>query len=308
MLSRIANNLYWAGRNLERIEHIARFVPVNFFASLDGPKEADHDMMLQSLNAMAGSKSTSESLIEADVLEDIAFNTSNPSSIKSCIHLARENCRGARDLLSTELWESVNKLYHYVETFDLETYRESNMHEFMVNVKQQVAVCKYQADSTLVKNEVWSILKLGLLIERSFQVSRVISIKYTDMQREVENWDIYVQYECITMLKGLEAFDMNRKYYRKPINIDRALEFLVFNENFPRSLAFSMKEVCMYLNSLPFEKKGESNSVRMAGENLKNELIYGDLADITGNVSTYLESVQKKIAFINKLLNEQYFT
>ncbi|WP_304238288.1 alpha-E domain-containing protein [Jiulongibacter sediminis] len=307
MLSRIANNLYWAGRNLERIEHIARFVPVNFFASLDGPKEADEASMLKKLNAMAGSVSPELELNEGDVLVDLAFDLKNPSSVSSCITLARENCRGARDLLSTELWESVNKLFHYTQTFDQDLYRESSMHEFMVNAKQLVAVCKYQADSTMVKNQVWSTLKLGLLLERAFQVSRIISIIHTEMQRETENWDLYVQYECINLLKSLEAFDMNRKFYRKPVNAERAMEFLVFNENFPRSMAFCMKEVCMYLSNLSLDEKGKKLSVRMHAENLKNELVFGSVDDFMGDIPAYINDVQSKIARIHKLLNEHYF-
>ncbi|KPM46663.1 alpha-E domain-containing protein [Jiulongibacter sediminis] len=307
MLSRIANNLYWAGRNLERIEHIARFVPVNFFASLDGPKEADEASMLKKLNAMAGSVSPELELNEGDVLVDLAFDLKNPSSVSSCITLARENCRGARDLLSTELWESVNKLFHYTQTFDQDLYRESSMHEFMVNAKQLVAVCKYQADSTMVKNQVWSTLKLGLLLERAFQVSRIISIIHTEMQRETENWDLYVQYECINLLKSLEAFDMNRKFYRKPVNAERAMEFLVFNENFPRSMAFCMKEVCMYLSNLSLDEKGKKLSVRMHAENLKNELVFGSVDDFMGDIPAYINDVQSKIALIHRLLNEHYF-
>lgn len=307
MLSRIANNLYWAGRNIERIEQISRFVPVNYFASLDGPKEADQASMLKKLNAMAGSESPENNLTEGDVLVDVAFNLQNPSSMNSCIHLARENCRGARDLLSTELWESVNKLYHYIQSFDQELYRQSSMHEFMLNSKKLTGVCKYQVDSTLVKNQVWSSMKLGLLLERAFQVSRIISIMHTEMLREVENWELYVQYESINMLKSLEAYDMNRKFYRKPVDLERALEFLIFNDRFPRSMAYCIRKVCQFIEDLDMDEKGKDISVRMEAENLKNDLLFGSIGDIRGDVPAFISKIQTKIARIHQLLNEHYF-
>ena len=39
MLARVANNLFWMGRYIERSEHIARYMNVNYFSSLDAPNE-----------------------------------------------------------------------------------------------------------------------------------------------------------------------------------------------------------------------------------------------------------------------------
>ena len=35
MLSRVAENLYWLGRNLERVENIARMAEVSYYASVE---------------------------------------------------------------------------------------------------------------------------------------------------------------------------------------------------------------------------------------------------------------------------------
>ncbi|MDX1766716.1 MAG: alpha-E domain-containing protein, partial [Arenibacter troitsensis] len=39
MLARVANNLFWMGRYIERAEHVARYLNVNYFSSLDAPNE-----------------------------------------------------------------------------------------------------------------------------------------------------------------------------------------------------------------------------------------------------------------------------
>jgi uncharacterized alpha-E superfamily protein len=307
MLSRIANNLYWAGRNLERLEHVARFIPVNYFSSLDGPEALDAQHMLRALNAMAGDLPVDQPIEERDLLFNIAFDEKNYSSVISCAHLTRENCRGSRDLLSTELWEEINGLYHYVQDFDEERYLGTSMSEFMVGLQGHVLSCKAQVDSSLIKNQVWSTLKLGLLLERSFQISRIIQIKLNDLEFLKNEKEILQDYESEVLLKCLQAFDMNRKYYRKPVNQERALEFLIFNEKFPRSLAYCLSKVCIYLKDLSLDEKGSKLSVRMIAEHLKNQLIFGSMDDLKRDPKKYMAGIQSEIAKMNQILVSHYF-
>lgn len=308
MLSRIANNLYWAGRNLERMEHIARFVPVNYFASLDGPIEIDPQIILRNINYMAGSLAVDEDLNEWEVLKNVAFDVKNPSSLTSCSYLLRENCRGARDFISTELWESINGLFHFIQNFDQEKYIQSSMSEFMLKVQDHVAICKARIDSSLLRNQGWSVLKIGLLLERSFQISRIIQLKLSDdLALEGKN-PVLVSNEFGNLLKSLEAFDMNRKFYRKSVNKKRAIEFLVFNEKFPRALAFCMFEFIERINDLSLDERGKENSVKLIAENLKNELFYYEMDDIEGKELEYLGEVQSKIFSMNEILITKYFS
>ena len=307
MLSRIANNLYWAGRNLERLEHLARFIPVNYFSSLDGPEALDAQHMLKALNAMAGCLPVDKDIEERELLYNIAFDAENYSSAACCAHLTRENCRGARDLLSTELWEDVNGLYHYVQNFDKDRYLETSMSEFMAGLEKQVLSCKAQVDSSLIKNQVWSTMKLGLLLERSFQINRIILIKLNDLEILKNEKEFLRDYESEVLLKCLQAFDMNRKHYRKPVNQDRALEFLIFNEKFPRSLAYCLSKVSVYLKDLSLDEKGNKLSVRMIAENLRNQLVFGSMDDLKKDPRKYLTGIQNEIAKMNQILVSHYF-
>ncbi|MFT6880103.1 MAG: putative alpha-E superfamily protein [Algoriphagus sp.] len=307
MLSRIANNLYWAGRNLERMEHIARFVPVNYFASLDGPAEMDTQYTLSNINSMAGSTATDEALSQSQVLGNVAFDKENPSSLISCALFVRENFRGTQDFISSELWESVNSLYHFVHSIDKEKYLESGMSEFMLKVQGAVALCKSKIDSTLIHNQGWSVIKIGMLLERSFQIDRIIQLKLADEQMLGISKSSLIANEYGNLLISLEAYDMNRKHYKKSVNKHRALEFLIFNEKFPRSLAFCLFELQERLEDLSLDKKGKTNSVNFIVKNLVNELFYCHMDDIKNEESEYLDKIQLKIMEINKILISNYF-
>ena len=56
MLARVADNLFWMGRYIERAEHTARFLNVNYFSSLDAPNTTSQsrDFVLRSMLSLVG--------------------------------------------------------------------------------------------------------------------------------------------------------------------------------------------------------------------------------------------------------------
>lgn len=309
MLSRIANNLYWAGRYLERMEHITRCVPVLYFSALDGPKEIDHQYSLKAINELSGSLDSSSTLIEKKVLFNITFDKSNPESLISSATLARENCRGSRDILSTELWESVNTLYHFVCEYDQEQFLSVGMQRFMINLLAKVSLCKARINSTLIRNQVWSILTLGLLIERSYQILRVASTKLDSIKSIETGSNMAIEtYEIGNLLKSLESYDMNRKYYKKPVDRKNALEFILLNARFPRSLLYCMERVCEHLHLLDIDQKGRSSSVILTCQKFRDELTYTSVEDILVNPQSQLKEFQDNVAMIHNALISKYFT
>ena len=78
MLARVANNLFWMGRYIERSEHIARFMNVNYFSSLDAPHELSHSrqFVLRSMLFMVGDpvSDVSEQLNEENTLHKIGLD------------------------------------------------------------------------------------------------------------------------------------------------------------------------------------------------------------------------------------------
>ncbi|SOE19783.1 Uncharacterized conserved protein, Alpha-E superfamily [Spirosomataceae bacterium TFI 002] len=310
MLSRIANNLYWAGRYLERIEHISRFVPVSYFAALDGPESVSMQYSLRSINLMAGS--TIEGgvpLVESVVLSNIAFEKTNPHSLISCAILARENCRGARDILSTELWESINRLYHFIQDYDRNVYLTTGMQAFMLQVQDKVALCKARIQTTLIQNQVWSILTLGLLLERSAQILRITESKLKEMEElpKTDNEVIEI-FEIGNLMRSLESYDMNRKFYGKTVDKRNALEFLLFQKNFPRSLSYCIIHICSHLTELGIDKRGKEKSVKLLAQKFKNDLSYESVDDVLQNPIEYLSTCAQTVSSINNNLINNYFS
>ena len=113
MLSRVAESLYWIGRYLERAESTARLLDVNYYAILEGAGLVTEQWPpLLGITGSENNFKTRHAKADAKSVPFwLAFDLYNPSSIRSCISMARENARSLRDRISTEMWESVNRAY-----------------------------------------------------------------------------------------------------------------------------------------------------------------------------------------------------
>src|SRR5258708_20349952 len=117
MLSRIAENLYWIGRYIERVENPARLLDVNYHAIVEAPVVAGAKGIVTEqwapLLALTGDEGAfREHFDRADgrtVPEWLAFHPQNSSSIPSSLSRAREDARGLRDRISLEIWEALHR-------------------------------------------------------------------------------------------------------------------------------------------------------------------------------------------------------
>ncbi|MEL6276199.1 MAG: alpha-E domain-containing protein, partial [Bacteroidota bacterium] len=131
MLARIADSLYWTGRYIERSEHLARYLRVQYFSILDAPMLQSKEFTLQSILNMYGCEwETDKPVRETDVLRLVGMDYETTLSLRSTIRSARENARSLRHVISTELWESINSFYVFSDQMDPNYFATRGLHEF----------------------------------------------------------------------------------------------------------------------------------------------------------------------------------
>ena len=329
MLARVANNLFWMGRYIERSEHVARYLCVNYFSSLDAPNDfsQSRQFVLQSLLFMVGDPHTgNEPLHEPDVLYDIGLNTEKEYSIITCVKLARENANSARDLISTELYETINKFYHFVLNYSVEDYKKKKLYDFTTNIIEYTAILKAKIRTTLLQDEVYSIIKLGVNLERAMQVIRIINAKYNDilaikMQQNTQMQESAGQFqqqlrkehttdvslEWSTLLKCVESYDMMRRFHKKAPDNLNTLDFLILNTNCPRSVVNSLAEVANHIQVLSNEKNISKNSSIFLVNKIFSEYKYKYIEEIEVDFRTFIEDILKKLVAISTKMEEEYF-
>src|SRR5437868_3392480 len=109
MLSRVADNLYWMSRYLERVEHTSRLIDVALNLMLDqSPALAEHRWALVFASLSLPQDDARDAY---KITESLTFNNKNKSSIVCSLTSARENARQVREQISSEMWEQLNRLY-----------------------------------------------------------------------------------------------------------------------------------------------------------------------------------------------------
>lgn len=314
MLARVANNLFWMGLYIERSEHIARYMNVNYFSSLDAPSELSQSrqFVLQSMLFVADEEELKESkeLDEKKVLFDIGLNPDKQFSILSSIQNAQQNANGARDLISSELYESVNTLNRTVKSYDKDRFVKNGLFDFTTMVTANVASLRTKIRSTLLHDEVYAIIMLGIYIERANQVIRIINSKYNDALVEKLNSGASVtdSYEWTTLLKCVQTYDMMRRYYRKIPTSHTVLDFLILNPVCPRSIMNSLNNIQHYIGFLSKEEIPRKGSAAFLTGKLKYEYQYKTIEDVQGDLKTFIEKLVDDLSLVGEKMDKDYFS
>src|SRR6266446_4476251 len=105
MLSRVADNLYWMSRYLERAEHTARVMGVHLNLMLEhdpGSKGRRWSRVLACLGCQEPVTGDAFAFAEGYALDQIVTS----------ITAARDNARQVREQISSEMWEQLNRLFY----------------------------------------------------------------------------------------------------------------------------------------------------------------------------------------------------
>ncbi|MEM1258701.1 MAG: alpha-E domain-containing protein [Bacteroidota bacterium] len=313
MLARVANNLFWMGRYIERSEHVARYLNVNYFSSLDAPHELSQSrqFMLRSMLFMIGDPANNDSLTldEEKVLFNTALNQEKQYSIISNVKSARENANSARDLISTGLYEAINRFYHYVLNYNTDFFVKKGLYDFTVHVTEQTAVLRGKIRGSLLHDQVYAIIMLGINIERATQIIRIINTKYHDALLATGSYDDQVahSFEWTTLLKCIESYDMMRRFYRKTPTSLSTLEFLVLNGDCPRSVMNSLNQIYRHMSVLDKAKHPLKDSTFFLVGKLRAEIQFTKVESIASNVQGFIQQILEKLVEISQKMEQEFF-
>ncbi|WP_439131025.1 alpha-E domain-containing protein [Polaribacter sp.] len=314
MLARVANNLFWMGRYLERSEHIARYMNVNYFSSLDAPTELSQSrqFVLRSMLFVADEEELIEvkELDEKKVLYDIGLNPEKQFSILSSIQNAQQNANGARDLISTELYESINTLNRAVKIYDKDRFVKNGLFDFTTMITANIASLRTKIRGTLLHDEVYAIIMLGIYIERANQVIRIINSKYNDALVENVNSgaSVTTSFEWTTLLKCVQTYDMMRRYYRKIPSSHNVLDFLILNPYCPRSIMNSLNCIQNYIGFLSKDEIPQKDTAAFLIGKLKCQHQYTTIEDVQGDLKGFIEKLVEDLSLVGVKMHKDYFS
>jgi uncharacterized alpha-E superfamily protein len=279
MLSRVAGSLYWMSRYLERAENLARLMDVNLQILLDFGQVSDDTLKEHWLPILrsTGDEELFFELYEAAdsecVMEFLTFRLENPNSLLSCISNARENGRQVRDQISSEMWEVLNDAYHFLKGTDKENLWDGGATAFFDQIKCYSHLFQGITVSTFSRNEGFEFIQFGKYVERADKMTRLLDMKYHILLPKVTDVGGAVdaaQWQAV--LRSASAVEPYRRFYVADILFAKVIEFLIFEDTFPRSLMFCLEQMDDFAHLIAGTPAGEyrSDGERRFGKFLNN--------------------------------------
>lgn len=304
MLRRAADSAFWLGRYIERAEALARMVDVHFHSNL----EATTDDRWESILAIAGLDEDFHARYpvadEPSVLQFLAFDPENPSSVVSCLRAARENARAIRGEISGEMWEAVNRWYLDLREWDVAQVERQSAFDFFRRVKQGSHLFHGASLRTQAKGVAREFLKVGGFVERADGTARILDVKATTLSdgADVHGWTVVLQ-----SVGALEAYVREE---RQGVRAEGVTRYLVLSPSFPASILFCVANVESSLRSISGNLAPvPANEAERAAGRLYRDLLYLTVEEIADRgVHEFLDDLQKRLAEVGDAVWQTYLS
>jgi uncharacterized alpha-E superfamily protein len=297
---------------MERAENVARFIDVNLHLMLDLPTTAKQQW--EPLVTITGdielfSKRYGKANRD-EVIQFLTFDPYYPNSIVSCLRATRENARSIREVISSEMWQTINEFYLFINSKHAEAEAFKDPHEFFTKVKLENQHFIGVRDGTMSHGEAWHFSQLGSLIERAEKTSRILDVKYFILLPQVEYiGTAYDNIQWAALLKSASALEMYRKRFHR-ITPSQVVGFLVLDREFPRSIRYCIIHSEESLHNITSSQPGTfSNEAERQMGRLRAEIDYTDINEVieTG-LHNYLDSFQIKLNSVGDAIFDTFFT
>ena len=311
MLSRIADSLFWLNRYMERADGMLRLAATHYILSLD--KDVNGITTWKPVleiftSALPDEIKAIENNTE-EVLKKILLDTSNLNSLIILINKARENARGAQDHITKEVWEQVNQMYHQVNQ-PLLLQKIDGFHglEVMQSLIKHTVMFAGITEITMPRGTGWCFMNLGKYMERCLQ-----TIIFTEKQldamnfREADSNDI-LQWRYL--LFSLSGYELHLKTYRSSNHNYNVLQQVLTNENFTRSVIYSLQRIEHYLKTIVQQSvNDETDALLRNFGRLFSKVRFIEL-DTLNNITvyTFLEDIKTDLLDFNRKLVQHFFS
>jgi uncharacterized alpha-E superfamily protein len=233
------------------------------------------------------------------------FDRENNSSVVTSLARARENARQVRDQVTTESWERLNLLYLRVTGPNAEAAFDQGPNIFLHEIISDLHLFKGASDATMSHGEGWRFLLTGVYLERAQLIARLLDVCFGDAAGGYLLNDHFAQLSVLRMACALEPY---LRVYTAELQPRLLMQFLLFDEEFPRSIRFCTARVQEHLirASRYIEVSEGASPERIAGR-LSARLEFAEFDEVAQmGASAYLATIVQECARIHEAIYEAF--
>jgi uncharacterized alpha-E superfamily protein len=309
MLSRVAASFYWLSRYVERSDGMLRMLKINYASSQDTVQEFTWEPVIRIFAGRDEGEDTDK--LENDsraVLKYMVTGKNNSNSILNIITLARENARGVQEHIPKDLWQCLNEYYHTVKDVKIERalQREDPITP-LDSLIRQVMLYYGTAEITMERGEGRAFMNIGKYLERAIQSVDILDTKFGSID---DNPDLLTDTSYWKhLLLSLGGYELYLKTYREGFEAQNILEQVVLNNDFPRSVIYSVNNIQRYFDRLKNDSNADDfRDMSFQIGRLQSRIKYSSVKSIDEEgLHLYLTQIRKELYGIGNSLNEYYF-
>ena len=308
MLSRVAENLYWIGRYVERAENVCRIVEVNGYLLLDLPHGIAPGW--RPLVAITGGEAQFDEQYdeysERNVVRFLLQDADNPGSMIASLAAARENARTVRDYLPREAWQLLNKLYLYARENAARGFAKRNRGEYLLRIRRDAQSLTGLILGSMNQDAGRHFMMLGQAIERADMSTRIIDVRSASLlPSDTTDLMPFENIQWVSVLKSLTAYQMYRRKMQVRVQRYDALQFLLMDDEFPRSVYFCLLSASNELEALP-ECDAAMHKVSRLMRALQGAPVSSLINDQTA-LNAFMDELQRMLAEVHDQVVRTYF-
>jgi uncharacterized alpha-E superfamily protein len=208
------------------------------------------------------------------------------------------------------MWENLNTLYWSMRGDDAPARFDESPDALHRSVMTGSLLFQGLTDQTMAHDQRWLFTQVGKYLERIDITSRVLEIKYAilrEIEPELESAERNIHWMGVLRSAcSIEAYRRNNLGDMDPL---RVTSFLLLEQNFPRSVRFSVRMAHEAIASIREEvsPRKVDPAERILGR-LSAQLEYAEMSEVLSDgLSNYLQRIQNSVAEAALAIQKTYF-
>jgi uncharacterized circularly permuted ATP-grasp superfamily protein/uncharacterized alpha-E superfamily protein len=320
-----AENLFWLGRYLERAITTARMLRFNLKSLLNANRYEESNYAENTNNILnkclthltmtyPGFLEENEEIHAFKEIVSVIKDENRAGSLSFTLMMLSNVNANIKNLLTMEAWrifERMTKEWNKHKKNEFTSSREeiNQLDKLLI----YLMAYKELIDESIFKEQGLIIFDIGVKIETSqLLISKLRSLL-------TSKYDTLMQYDILdSMLNSYESYNSYRAHYQSTVNLENVIEFLLFNNKYPKSLIYIINNLQESLDELPNNHKNSQLSnyeepifkiyTKLKLTNIPKLISIGKEDAIYKNLDKFLSQIDDLLSSTSEELTKTYFS
>ena len=246
LTSRIADDLFWLGRYLERAESQVRLSRVTIARITDQSGVNNQNAIEALLNAWpAGFLLHPNAELDLEFIEGLLGHVDG-SGLRSLVASVHSFARVLRDRFSSDSWRILQQIYSTITDVQVDPHHPAaRIPELLDKLIERFAAFAGLAGDSMTRGQAWRFLDIGRRVERMDFIARFLRNTLTVAGSDSGLLE--------AVLEVMDCSLTYRRRYLTHVETHAVADLLLADESNPRGAAFQLAQLQQHLDALPRE-------------------------------------------------------